>query len=93
MFIVHVGEVRLEMLGVGVVGNLGEGQGAGEQSCLGIEPSRNQTARATAVTWARILRRPLLNKAKQWFPIDGDIMVENSSGKKVSSTQGISGDD
>merc|ERR1711937_688272 len=49
MFIVHVGEVRLEILGVGVVGNLGEGQGAGEQSCLGIEPSRNQTARATAV--------------------------------------------
>jgi CRP-like cAMP-binding protein len=93
MFIVHVGEVRLEMAGVGVVGNLIEGQCTGEQTALGIEPTRTVTARATAITWARILRKPLLEKARRWFPVDGDIMVENSSGKKVSGSQGISSDE
>eukprot|EP00746_Dinoflagellata_sp_MGD_P168375 gnl/MRDRNA2_/MRDRNA2_99792_c0_seq1.p1 gnl/MRDRNA2_/MRDRNA2_99792_c0~~gnl/MRDRNA2_/MRDRNA2_99792_c0_seq1.p1 ORF type:complete len:1150 (-),score=239.31 gnl/MRDRNA2_/MRDRNA2_99792_c0_seq1:43-3492(-) len=93
MFIVHVGEARLEMTGVGVVGTVPEGGCTGEQTALGIEPSRTVTARATAITWARVLRRPLLDKAKRWFQIDGDIMVENSSGKKISGPQGLSSDE
>jgi len=93
MFIVHVGAVRLEMTGVGVVGNLSEGACTGEQTALGIEPQRTVTARATSVTWARILRKSLLEKARRWFPTDGDIMIENSSGKKISGTQGISSDE
>jgi len=93
MYIVHVGAARLEMSGVGVVGNLGPGACTGEQTALGIEPARTVTARATQVTWARILRRSLLQKAKRWFPVDGDIMVENSSGKKMGGTQGLSSDE
>jgi CRP-like cAMP-binding protein len=93
MYIIHVGEARLEMTGVGVVGTVPEGSCTGEQTALGIEPSRTVTARATAITWARVLRRPLLDKAKRWFEIDGDIMVENSSGKKISGPAGISSEE